>query len=72
MLVAGWMTVSNAPCGLFSPHAAILLVPGGLLCVSPTNSRSTKSKTGPAALVGRMVRRPCRVFLSLVLSCASD
>ena len=27
MLVAGWMTVLNAPCGLFSPHAAILLAP---------------------------------------------
>jgi len=62
------MTVSNASCGLFSSHAAILQVHGGLPCVSPTNGRSAKSKTGPAALVGCMIRRLCRVILSLVLS----
>jgi sorbitol-specific phosphotransferase system component IIBC len=69
VLVAGRMTASNAPCGLFSPRAAILLVPGGLPRVSPTNGRSAKSKkTGPAALVSRMLQGPCRVILSLVLS----
>jgi hypothetical protein len=38
------MTVSNAPSGFFSPHAEILLVPGGLLCVSPTDGRLAQSK----------------------------
>jgi len=62
VLVAGWMTVSNAPCGLFSPRAAILMVPGWLLCVSPTNGHLAQSKTGPAALTGRKACRRRLVF----------
>ena len=60
--------MSNAPCGLFSLRAAIPLVPGGLLCVSSTNGRSANSKIGPAALAGRMVRRPAGSFVARSLA----